>query len=221
MILEIVRGEIMLFAFLFRFFLTLCVICLEMVFLHLPRQKLLSFLPLLLRALMVTLVFWLTSLTLKVSFHALLLCTMILCILLFAEMGVLFRLRSTSSGESRLTLLILPLSLTRTSILAFALGGNIPVWWIIASSSIGFFSLFPMLTILQIYESQEQTWENLAETTLLLLKDPWYRKQGITWRRTSIEAWTVLRAGYRKWKSGFWFVSRRYIRPSCSYRGTE
>ncbi len=159
---------------------------------------------------MIDIALWLTFSTRKGSFHMFLFCTGILFILLLAETGVLLFHHSTSRRESRISVLILPLSLTRTSILAFALGTGIPLWWSITSSLLGFFSLFPMLTVLQIYEVQEQTWENLVET-IFLLKDTWYRKQGATWRRTCVEARTVLHAGYRNWKSGLWFVSQAVV----------
>jgi hypothetical protein len=206
----------MLFTFLFKFFLTVCTICFEMVFLLLPRQKILSFLPLLFRMLIIGMTLWLIFSSRKESFHTFVFCTGILLILIIVEALILLLLRSTSKKAYRLTVLILPLSLTRTSILAFALGTGVPLWWSITSSLLGFFSLFPMLTVLQIYESQEQTWENLVETTLLLFKDPWYRKQGATWRRTCVEARTVLRASYKKWKNeSFWVVSQAVV--ACAF----
>ncbi|HEY3993573.1 MAG TPA: hypothetical protein VGM01_11925 [Ktedonobacteraceae bacterium] len=205
----------MLFTVLFNLFLTVCTLCFEMVFLLLPRQKILSFLPLLFRMLIIGMTLWLIFSSRKESFHTFVFCTGILLILIIVETVILLLLRSTSKKAYRLTVLLIPLSLTRTSILAFALGTGVPLWWSIISSLIGFFSLFPMLTALQVYEYNEAAWKYLATTTLLL-KDPHSRKQGETWRRAYVEAGTVLRASYKKWKNeSFWFVSQAVV--ACAF----
>ena len=192
----------MLLALLSALFLAFLAALLEMVFLAQSQWKAQSFLPLFLRILILTLVFWFVisgrNFSMLVSFLSILLPLAII------EALALLLLRQRFFRFPPVVLFFFPLSLTRAIAIALIISAGIPAWWAILCGIIAFLSLYPIVIALQVYEHQKKEWENLAEATGLLAKDRWYRRQIGMWRRTYAEAQTLLRVGYRNWVSKDW-----------------
>ncbi len=198
----------MLLAWLFGVLLTFCMISLEMIFLVLPRQRIFSFIPLVLRMLTIEIALRIVFSVREEPRSIWLISAGVLLFFIVMEMAIVVFFHSIRGQDNgiRFLLLLVPLSFTRACILVFVFGAGFSASNAATIGIVGFFLLYPMQMLLQIYTYQEAIWKDFLGTRYLLFKNRYYRMQATTWSGTYREVEIIWRSGYRQWKDGYAFL---------------